>query len=158
MKPSQKSSPYLGVKVQSELEQPSELRREPEKDISSVNGSAMMGTGVRSDSAPVGSACMEADEDPGANLFPVRVGQSGPLTSIYKWFSHGASPVITFPYVRDVFLAALMERERIAQIKFTNSTWGLLKSNQSRVALHSSRDEKANYSAFSAGDSRRTRD
>uniref|UniRef100_A0A8D2E1K2 Cilia and flagella associated protein 119 n=1 Tax=Sciurus vulgaris TaxID=55149 RepID=A0A8D2E1K2_SCIVU len=81
--PDQKSSPYLGVKVQSELEQPSELRREPEKDISSVNGSAMMGTGVRSDSAPVGSACMEADEDPGANLFPPPLPQ--PRICMWKY-------------------------------------------------------------------------
>lgn len=123
---SRKSSQYLGVKVQSELEQPSELRRELEKDLSSVDGSAMMGTGVRTDSAPVGSASMEADEDPGANLFPVRVGQSGPLTNICKWFSHGASPVITFPNVQDVSLAGLMKRNRgcVAQIvnKLTNST------------------------------------
>lgn len=94
------SNQYLGVKVQSELEQPSELRRELEKDLSSVDGSAMMGTAVRTDSATVGSASMEADEDPGANLFPVRVGQSGRLKNIYKWFSHGASPVITFLNVR----------------------------------------------------------
>ncbi|KAI6051936.1 CCDC189 [Marmota monax] len=65
-----KSSQYLGVKVQSELEQPSELRRELEKDLSSADGSAMMGTGVRTDSATLGSASMEAEDDPGANLFP----------------------------------------------------------------------------------------
>ncbi|KAF7466220.1 Hypothetical predicted protein [Marmota monax] len=120
-----KSSQYLGVKVQSELEQPSELRRELEKDLSSADGSAMMGTGVRTDSATLGSASMEAEDDPGANLFPVRVGQSGPLTNMYKWFSHGASPVITFPNVRDVSLDSLRKRGRgcVAQIvNFTDST------------------------------------
>lgn len=68
--------------MQSELEQPSELRREPEKDLCSVDeSSTRMGTGVRTESET--AASVEADEDPAANLFPVRAGQSGPLMNIY---------------------------------------------------------------------------
>ncbi|XP_049759963.1 cilia- and flagella-associated protein 119 isoform X5 [Elephas maximus indicus] len=65
----QKSSQWLGLRLQSELEPPSELQREPEKDFSSVRESATrMGTGVRTESGTVAS--MEVDDDPGASLFP----------------------------------------------------------------------------------------
>nr|XP_023414726.1 coiled-coil domain-containing protein 189 isoform X4 [Loxodonta africana] len=65
----QKSSQWLGLRLQSELEPPSELQREPEKDFSSVRESATrMGTGVQTESGTVAS--MEVDDDPGAGLFP----------------------------------------------------------------------------------------
>ncbi|XP_058566363.1 cilia- and flagella-associated protein 119 isoform X3 [Neofelis nebulosa] len=65
----QKSSQFLGLKMQSELEQPSELQREPERELTSVDESVMrMATGVRPESGT--AASVEADEDPAANLFP----------------------------------------------------------------------------------------
>lgn len=67
--------------MQSELEQPSELRREPEDFCSGDESSTRMGTGVRTESET--AASVEADEDLAANLFPVRAGQSGPLMNIY---------------------------------------------------------------------------
>lgn len=79
----QKSSQFMALKIQSELEQPSELQREPQEDLSSVDGSVTrMVTGVRTESRT--AASIEADEDPAANLFPVRMGQSGPLMNVYK--------------------------------------------------------------------------
>uniref|UniRef100_H0XB48 Cilia and flagella associated protein 119 n=1 Tax=Otolemur garnettii TaxID=30611 RepID=H0XB48_OTOGA len=54
------TSQSLGVRMQSELEQPSELRQEPEKLLSSVCRTA---TGTE-------SASREVDEHPGTNLFP----------------------------------------------------------------------------------------
>ncbi|XP_053411096.1 cilia- and flagella-associated protein 119 isoform X3 [Nycticebus coucang] len=68
---SQKTSQSLGVRVQSELERPSELRQEPEKQLSSAY---RMATGtessVRTESATAASASREVDEDLGTNLFP----------------------------------------------------------------------------------------
>ncbi|XP_042827943.1 coiled-coil domain-containing protein 189 isoform X2 [Panthera tigris] len=65
----QKSSQFLGLKMQSELEQPSELQREPERELTSVDESVMrIATGVRPESGT--AASVEADEDPAANLFP----------------------------------------------------------------------------------------
>jgi len=65
----QKSSQFMALKIQSELEQPSELQREHQKDLSSVDGSVTrMVTGVRTESRT--AASIEADEDPAANLFP----------------------------------------------------------------------------------------
>ncbi|XP_040319125.1 cilia- and flagella-associated protein 119 isoform X1 [Herpailurus yagouaroundi] len=65
----QKSSQFLGLKMQSELEQPSELQREPERELTSLDESVMrVATGVRPESGT--AASVEADEDPAANLFP----------------------------------------------------------------------------------------
>ena len=78
-----KSSQFQGLKMQSELEQHYELRREPKKDLRSLDESATrMGIGVHTESGTVAS--VNADEDPAANLFPVRTGQSGPLMNVYK--------------------------------------------------------------------------
>ncbi|KAI4559639.1 hypothetical protein MJG53_018165 [Ovis ammon polii x Ovis aries] len=64
-----KSSQLQGLKMQSELVQHYELRREPEKDFSSLDESATrMGTGVRTESGTVAS--VDVDIDPAANLFP----------------------------------------------------------------------------------------
>ncbi|XP_037670492.1 coiled-coil domain-containing protein 189 [Choloepus didactylus] len=63
----QRSTQRLGLRMPSELELPSELRREPEKDFSSVGESAArVGTDTRTESV---TASVEADEDPTANLF-----------------------------------------------------------------------------------------
>lgn len=79
----QKSSQFLGLKMQSELEQPSELQREPERELTSLDESVMrIATGVRPESGT--AASVEADEDPAANLFLVRAGQSGPLMNVCK--------------------------------------------------------------------------
>uniref|UniRef100_A0A8C6DPD6 Cilia and flagella associated protein 119 n=1 Tax=Moschus moschiferus TaxID=68415 RepID=A0A8C6DPD6_MOSMO len=62
-----KSSQFQGLKMQSELVQHYELRREPEKDLSSLDESATrMGAGVRTESGAVASV----DVDPAASLFP----------------------------------------------------------------------------------------
>ncbi|XP_025225412.1 coiled-coil domain-containing protein 189 [Theropithecus gelada] len=64
-----KTSHFLGMKVQSELEHLSELRREAGKDRISVRGSAARTrASVRTQSTAAAAA--KADEDPGANLFP----------------------------------------------------------------------------------------
>lgn len=77
----QKSSLFQGLRMQSELVQPSELWREPE-DLSSVEESAtLVGTGVRTELGT--TALVGADEDPAVNLFPVRMGQSGRLMNVY---------------------------------------------------------------------------
>ncbi|XP_045316246.1 coiled-coil domain-containing protein 189 isoform X8 [Leopardus geoffroyi] len=66
----QKSSQFLGLKMQSELEQPSELQREPERELTSLDESVMrIPTGVRPESGT--AASVEAAEDPAANLFPL---------------------------------------------------------------------------------------
>lgn len=82
-----KSSQFRRLKRRSELDQHSELRREHEKDhekdLSSLDESAKrMGTGVRTESGTVAS--VDVNEDPAANLFPVRTGQSGLLMNVYK--------------------------------------------------------------------------
>ncbi|XP_045641983.1 coiled-coil domain-containing protein 189 isoform X2 [Ursus americanus] len=65
----QKSSQFMALKTQSELEQLSELQREPQGDLSSVDGSVTrMVTGVLTESRT--AASVEADEDPAAKLFP----------------------------------------------------------------------------------------
>lgn len=80
----QKSSQFMALKTQSELEQLSELQREPQGDLSSVDGSVTrMVTGVLTESRT--AASVEADEDPAAKLFPVRAGPSGrPLMNVCK--------------------------------------------------------------------------
>uniref|UniRef100_G1S1P8 Cilia and flagella associated protein 119 n=1 Tax=Nomascus leucogenys TaxID=61853 RepID=G1S1P8_NOMLE len=70
-----KTSHFLGMRVQSELEHLSELRREAGKDRSSVRGlAARTRASVRTQSttttAAAAAAAAKADEDPGANLFP----------------------------------------------------------------------------------------
>ncbi|KAM9583489.1 cilia- and flagella-associated protein 119 [Trichechus inunguis] len=78
----QKSSQWLGLRKQSELELPSELQREPEKDFSSVGESATrMGTGVRTESGTATS--VEVDDDPGASLFPPPLPQ--PRICMWKY-------------------------------------------------------------------------
>ncbi|XP_066239406.1 cilia- and flagella-associated protein 119 isoform X3 [Saccopteryx leptura] len=55
--------------MQSELEEPSEVRREPKKDLSSVDEPATpMGTNVWTESGT--AASVKEDEDPTASLFP----------------------------------------------------------------------------------------
>lgn len=77
----QKSSLFQGLRMQSELVQPSELWQEPE-DLSLVEESAtLVGTGVRIESGT--TASVGADEDPAASLFPVRTGQSSRLMKVY---------------------------------------------------------------------------
>ncbi|XP_055154811.1 cilia- and flagella-associated protein 119 isoform X2 [Symphalangus syndactylus] len=68
-----KTSHFLGMRVQSELEHLSELRREAGKDRSSVRGlAARTRASVRTQSTTTAAAAAaaKADEDPGANLFP----------------------------------------------------------------------------------------
>ncbi|XP_057385437.1 cilia- and flagella-associated protein 119 isoform X1 [Balaenoptera acutorostrata] len=75
-----KSSQFQGLKMQSELEQHYELRREPKKDLRSLDESATrMGIGVHTESGTVAS--VNADEDPAANLFPPPL----PQTRICIW-------------------------------------------------------------------------
>ncbi|XP_018867669.1 cilia- and flagella-associated protein 119 isoform X7 [Gorilla gorilla gorilla] len=64
-----KTSHFLGMRVQSELEHLSELRREAGKDRSSVHGSAAR-TRASVWTQWTTAAAAKADEDPGANLFP----------------------------------------------------------------------------------------
>uniref|UniRef100_A0A8C3VYB0 Cilia and flagella associated protein 119 n=1 Tax=Catagonus wagneri TaxID=51154 RepID=A0A8C3VYB0_9CETA len=78
----QKSSQFQGLTRRSEPDQHSKLRREPEKDLTSLDESAKrMGTGVRTESRTVTS--VEADEDPAANLFPPPLPQ--PRICIWKY-------------------------------------------------------------------------
>ncbi|XP_024599963.1 coiled-coil domain-containing protein 189 isoform X4 [Neophocaena asiaeorientalis asiaeorientalis] len=77
-----KSSQFQGLKMQSELEQHYELRREPKKDLRSLDESATrMGTGVHTESGTVAS--VNADEDPAADLFPPSLPQ--PRICIWKY-------------------------------------------------------------------------
>ncbi|XP_029075336.1 coiled-coil domain-containing protein 189 isoform X3 [Monodon monoceros] len=77
-----KSSQFQGLKMQSELEQHYELRREPKKDLRSLDESATrMGTGVHTESGTVAS--VNADEDPAADLFPPPLPQ--PRICIWKY-------------------------------------------------------------------------
>ncbi|XP_059934038.1 cilia- and flagella-associated protein 119 [Mesoplodon densirostris] len=77
-----KSSQFQGLKMQSELEQHYELRREPKKDLRSLDESATrMRTGVHTESGTVAS--VNADEDPAANLFPPPLPQ--PRICIWKY-------------------------------------------------------------------------
>ncbi|KAM7147421.1 cilia- and flagella-associated protein 119 isoform 2-T2 [Molossus nigricans] len=62
-----KSGQFQGLRMQPELQQPSELRRDP-KNISSVDKQPThTGTGVRTES---GTAASVEEDDPAANLFP----------------------------------------------------------------------------------------
>ncbi|XP_021787575.2 coiled-coil domain-containing protein 189 [Papio anubis] len=65
-----KTSHFLGMKVQSELEHLSELRREAGKDRISVRGSAARTRASVRTQSTAAAAAAKADEDPGANLFP----------------------------------------------------------------------------------------
>ncbi|XP_026982166.1 cilia- and flagella-associated protein 119 isoform X3 [Sagmatias obliquidens] len=77
-----KSSQFQGLKMQSELEQHYELRREPKKALRSLDESATrMGTGVHTESGTVAS--VNADEDPAADLFPPPLPQ--PRICIWKY-------------------------------------------------------------------------
>ncbi|XP_036990232.2 cilia- and flagella-associated protein 119 isoform X4 [Artibeus jamaicensis] len=77
----QKSSQFQGLRSQSELEQHSKLRQEPEKDLSSVDEPATReGTGVRTES---GTAASEENEDPAASLFPPPLPQ--PRICMWKY-------------------------------------------------------------------------
>ncbi|XP_008683537.1 coiled-coil domain-containing protein 189 isoform X1 [Ursus maritimus] len=78
----QKSSQFMALKTQSELEQLSELQREPQGDLSSVDGSVTrMVTGVLTESRT--AASVEADEDPAAKLFPPPLPQ--PRICMWKY-------------------------------------------------------------------------
>ncbi|KAL4684622.1 hypothetical protein H8957_005995 [Semnopithecus entellus] len=65
-----KTSHFLGIRVQSELEHLSELRREAGKDRISVRGSAARTRASVRTQSTAAAAAAKADEDPGANLFP----------------------------------------------------------------------------------------
>ncbi|XP_003807524.1 cilia- and flagella-associated protein 119 isoform X5 [Pan paniscus] len=65
-----KTSHFLGMRVQSELEHLSELRREAGKDRSSVHGSAARTRASVRTQWTTAAAATKADEGPGANLFP----------------------------------------------------------------------------------------
>ncbi|KAM8951630.1 cilia- and flagella-associated protein 119 [Lycaon pictus] len=82
----QKSSQFMGLKMQSEFEQPSELQRELEKDLSSMEESVTrIATGVRTESGTAAgtAASVAADEDPAANLFPPPLPQ--PRICMWKY-------------------------------------------------------------------------
>ncbi|XP_036783179.1 cilia- and flagella-associated protein 119 isoform X2 [Manis pentadactyla] len=103
----QKSSQFLGLRIQSELQEASELRREPEKDLSSVNESTTRtGTGVRTES---GTAASVEDEDPAANLFPPPLPQ--PRICMWKYLDihsmHRLEKTATVEEMREV-LAELL--------------------------------------------------
>ncbi|XP_054570446.1 cilia- and flagella-associated protein 119 isoform X2 [Eptesicus fuscus] len=77
-----KSSQFQSLRTQSDLEQPSELRREIKKDRSSVEELASrLGIGVRSEYGT--RASVEEDEDPAANLFPPPLPQ--PRICMWKY-------------------------------------------------------------------------
>ncbi|XP_055483386.1 cilia- and flagella-associated protein 119 isoform X3 [Psammomys obesus] len=66
-----KSSQILGMKAQSESEQPPKLQQELESSPSSVGESAVRtGTDVQTDTATVDTTSVEGAEDAAANLFP----------------------------------------------------------------------------------------
>lgn len=77
------SSQSLGMKVQMESEQSPKLQEDLDRRPSSVGGSAIRnGTDMHTESpAEATSSPVEVAEDPGANLFPVRAGQSCPLVN-----------------------------------------------------------------------------
>ncbi|XP_036136105.1 coiled-coil domain-containing protein 189 isoform X1 [Molossus molossus] len=75
-----KSGQFQGLRMQPELQQPSELRRDP-KNISSVDKQAThTGTGVRTES---GTAASVEEDDPAANLFPPPLPQ--PRICMWKY-------------------------------------------------------------------------
>ncbi|XP_007948440.1 coiled-coil domain-containing protein 189 [Orycteropus afer afer] len=77
----QKCNQWLGLKMRSECEQPSEQQREPD-DFSSVGESVTrMGTGVRTESGT--AASVEVDDDPAASLFPPPLPQ--PRICMWKY-------------------------------------------------------------------------
>lgn len=77
------SSQSLGMKVQMELEHSPKLQEGLDRSSGSVGGSAIkIGTDMQTESpAEATSSSVEVAEDPGANLFPVRAGQSCPLVN-----------------------------------------------------------------------------
>lgn len=84
-----KSSQFQSLRMQSDPEQPSELRREIKRDLSSADELASrMGTGVRSEFGTV--VAVEEEEDPAANLFPVRT--SNPPSNVIKGLPTGRHP------------------------------------------------------------------
>lgn len=106
---SPKSSPILGVKMQSEFEQLPILQQELEGCPRSEGGSATrIGTDVPIECTAAATTSVEVAEDPGANLFPVRARQSCPLMNIYKRFPSKALTVIVFTSVRDISGIALL--------------------------------------------------
>lgn len=83
-----KSSQFQSLRMQSELQQPSELRREIKRNLSSADELAShMGTGVRSE---FGTVAAVGEEDPAANLFPVRT--RNPLSNVIKGLRTGRHP------------------------------------------------------------------
>ncbi|XP_036163987.1 coiled-coil domain-containing protein 189 isoform X2 [Myotis myotis] len=76
-----KSSQFQSLRMQSDPEQPSELRREIKRDLSSADELAShMGTGVRSE---FGTVVAVEEEDPAANLFPPPLPQ--PRICMWKY-------------------------------------------------------------------------
>lgn len=78
-----RSSQSLEMKVQTELEHSPKLQEEPDRSPSLVDSSVIrIGTDEQNESpAEATSSPVEVAEDPGANLFPVRAGQSCPLVN-----------------------------------------------------------------------------
>ncbi|KAL2766205.1 cilia- and flagella-associated protein 119 isoform 2, partial [Daubentonia madagascariensis] len=113
---SQRTSQCLRVSVQSEPEQPSELRRDSDQ-LSSVCGSTTRTrTGVRTALATAASASGELDEDPGANLFPPPLPR--PRICIWKYLDihsmHRLEKTANVEEMREV-LAELLELGRPEQ-------------------------------------------
>lgn len=77
------SSQSLGMKVQMELEHSPKLQEGLDRSPGSEGGSGIkIGTDMQTESpAEATSSPVEVAEDPGANLFPVRAGQSCPLVN-----------------------------------------------------------------------------
>lgn len=96
--------------MQPESEQLPKMQQELERCPSSVGDLAMRTeTDVMTESAAAATTTsVEVAEDPEANLFPVRAGQSCPLVNIYKRVPGKAPPVITFTNVRDISGVALL--------------------------------------------------
>lgn len=78
-----RSSQSLEMKVQTELEHSPKLQEEPDRSPSLVDSSVIrIGTDEQNESPAEGTSNpVEVAEDPGANLFPVRAGQSCPLVN-----------------------------------------------------------------------------
>ncbi|XP_064218744.1 cilia- and flagella-associated protein 119 isoform X1 [Aotus nancymaae] len=113
-----KASHFLGMRVQSELEHLSELRREAGKDCRSVRGSAARTrANMRNQStAAAAAAAAKANEDPGANLFPPPLPQ--PRICMWKYLDihsmHQLEKTTNAEEMREV-LAELLELGRPEQ-------------------------------------------
>ncbi|XP_055483387.1 cilia- and flagella-associated protein 119 isoform X4 [Psammomys obesus] len=106
-----KSSQILGMKAQSESEQPPKLQQELESSPSSVGESAVRtGTDVQTDTATVDTTSVEGAEDAAANLFPPPLPK--PRICMWKYLDihsmHKLDKAATVEAMREV-LAELLE-------------------------------------------------